>query len=183
MIAVCGELSGGGTGGVSAAAVATRAAGAGATVQVIGVVADDPDGDRRLLQFAAAGVGHVAVLRGPARSLEAADVDLALRYLADLRVVVTVGLGAAVVEAAVERAAWAGASVITVQRPGSGQGVEGRAFPDGAIALEAPLSDPDGTFAGLVAALAARLDEGATPADAWTKTTRELAVDPVAHRG
>lgn len=142
------------------------------------MVPDDPDGDRRLLELAAAGVGHAAVLRGPARSLEAADVDLALRYLADVRVVVTVGVTQAVLASAAERATWAGATLVAIGGRGSDGEVGSLELPEGAIVLEAPAGDPEGTFAGFVGSLAARLDAGATPADAWAATTRELAVDP-----
>jgi hypothetical protein len=119
------------------------------------------------------------MLRGPARALEGADVDLALRYLSDVRVVVTVGLVPAAVAAAAERASWAGAPLIVIRDAGTGADAEAGELPDGAIVLEAPASDPEGTFAGLIGAFAARLDEGATPADAWAATTRALAVDPV----
>lgn len=160
-------------------AVALRAAGAGAPVQVVGVVPDNADGDRRLVEIAASGVAHAAVLRGPARPLDAADVDLALRYLADVRVVVTVSLDDPVVVSAAERATWAGASLVAIGGRGSQGDGQAPPLPEDAIVLEAPASDPDGTFAGFVGTLAARLDAGATPADAWAATTRELAVDPV----
>jgi hypothetical protein len=39
-----------------------------------------------------------------------------------------------------------------------------------------------GTFAGLVAALAVRLDAGEDPAAAWKSTADALAVDKVAER-
>ena len=48
------------------AAIASTAATAGAAVQVIGKVGEDPDGDAVLLALARAGVGHVATLRDPA---------------------------------------------------------------------------------------------------------------------
>lgn len=179
MIVVCGSLGGRVTRGASATAIAGRAAAHGGAVQAVGVVPDDPDGDRRLLELAVAGVGHAAVLRGPARTLDAADVDLALRYLSDVRVVVTVGLTTAAVAAAAERANWAGAPLIAIRDAGTGRDAEPGGLPDGAIVLEAPASDPVGTFAGFVGAFAARMDEGATPADAWAATTRALAVDPV----
>lgn len=179
MIVVCGTLGGRVTRGASAVAIAGRAAEHGATVQAVGVVPDDPDGDRQLLDLAAARVGHAAALRGPARSLDAADVDLALRYLSDVRVVVTVGLGPAAVAAAAERASWAGAPLVAIREPGQGKDTGPGELPDGAIVLEAPASDPDGTFAGFVGAFAARMDDGATPGDAWAATTRALAVDPV----
>jgi hypothetical protein len=179
VIVVCGEFGGRVTRGTSASAVAGRAAAAGSHIQAVGVVPDDSEGDRRLLELVAAGVGHVAVLRGPARTLEGADVDLALRYLSDVRVVVTVGLVPAAVAAAAERASWAGAPLIVIRDAETGADAEAGELPDGTIVLEAPASDPDGTFAGFVGAFAARMDEGTTPADAWAATTRTLAVDPV----
>jgi hypothetical protein len=47
------------------ATVALSAARAGATVEVVTRLGDDPHGDAVLLNFAAAGVGHVATLRDP----------------------------------------------------------------------------------------------------------------------
>ena len=44
------------------AAAAPRAA-----VEIVGRVGDDPDGDALMIALARAGVGHVAVLRDPAR--------------------------------------------------------------------------------------------------------------------
>jgi hypothetical protein len=146
---------------------------------VVGIVPDDPEGDRVLLDLSAAGVSHAAVLRGPARSLESADVDLALRYLSDVRVVVSVGMEAAAVAAAADRASWAGAPLVVIGEGGQGADTGPAGFPDGAIVLEAAASDPDGTFAGFIGSLVARMDAGATPADAWAATTRALAVDPV----
>lgn len=64
-IALGGELGGGVAGTPALAAVA--AARSGATVQLVGKAGDDPPGDSVLLALAAAGVGHVAVLRDPSR--------------------------------------------------------------------------------------------------------------------
>ena len=50
-----------------ASATARAASAAGAQVQLVGRVGDDPPADAVLLELAAAGVGHVAVLRDPAR--------------------------------------------------------------------------------------------------------------------
>jgi hypothetical protein len=179
VIVVCGEFGRPSGRGTSALAVAARAAAVGAAVQAVGVVPDDPEGDRALMELSAAGVGHVAVLRGPGRALEGADVDLALRYLADVRVVVGIGLDGGAAAAAAERAGWAGATLIVVRRAGLAADAPGGEVAGGGIELEAPASDPDGTFAGFVGALAAGIDAGATPADAWTATTRSLAVDAV----
>ena len=50
------------------AAVAVRAARAGARVELVSRIGDDGDGDAVLLALSRAGVGHVAVLRDAARS-------------------------------------------------------------------------------------------------------------------
>ncbi len=179
MIAVCGELEAASQRGVSAAAAAVRAAAAGAGAQVIGVMGEGEAGDARLLELAAAGVGHAAVLRGPPREIEAEDLDLALRYLPDVKVIVVVALPAAVVAAASAHAAWSGAALIVVEPGDPSRDGGAPDLAEGSIVLSAPNRDPDGTFAGFVGTLAAHLDSGATPADAWAATTRELAVDPV----
>lgn len=177
MIVVIGKIVDGPRRMSPAAAVAVGAATAGAVVQLVGVVPDDPDGDRRLVELAAAGVGHAAVLRGSTRDLEPADVDLALGYLPEIRVVVTVGLSRGTVQAAGERAAWAGSALIVIDSEEAGDGGPATGLPPEAIVLGSPPADPDGTFAGFVAALAARIDAGATTSDAWAATTRALAVD------
>jgi len=147
---------------------------AGARVEVVGVVAEGPDGDFALVELARERLGHAAVLRSAASSLEAADLALALRYLPDLRVVVLLGVGDALVPAAVEGAAFAGAMVLVV--------TESEAVPPGlpadAIVIRAPGSDAAGTFASFVGQLAARLDAGANAADAWADTTAALAIEP-----
>jgi hypothetical protein len=178
VIVICGDLRRAAP-GVSPAAVAARAASAGAVVQLVGVVPDDDDGDRQLLELATANVGHAAVLRGPARDLEPADVDLALRYLPDVRVIVTVDVAPAGVAVASERAGWSGAALVVIRSVRDQGPATSPELPDSAVVMEAPASDPDGTFAGFVGTFAARLDAGATSTDAWAATTRELAVDPV----
>ena len=50
-----------------AAAIALAAVKAGARVELMGRIGDDPDGDVLLLALAGAGVGHVALLRDAAR--------------------------------------------------------------------------------------------------------------------
>lgn len=50
-----------------ASTIARTAAAAGATVQLIGKVGDDPSGDAVLLDLARAGVGHAALLRDPGK--------------------------------------------------------------------------------------------------------------------
>jgi hypothetical protein len=94
-------------------------------------------------------------VRAPA--LEAADVDLGLRYLTDFAVVVVADPADAATAAIVGGAAsWAEARMIVVVRGGN--------VPDGlpadVVVLDAPDADPDGAFAGLVGGLAASLDGG-----------------------
>jgi hypothetical protein len=164
---------------MGAAEIARRVVVAGAGAQLVGVVTDEAEGDAWLLELAAQGIGHAAVLREPARELEAADLDLALRYLPEVRIVVVVEMPAPIVAAAADQIQWSGAALIVVGRAASDSEISPPNLPDGAIVLESPATDPDGTFAGFVGVLAARLDAGATAADAWAATTSELAVDPV----
>ena len=95
--------------------------------------------------------------------LEAADLELALRYLPDYRVVVLAqSLDEPALAAAREAARWAGAQVIEVTAPGQ----EGTALDDATV-LEAPAEDAEGAFASLVGRYAAALDAGTPPADAF----------------
>ena len=155
------------------APVGRAAVAAGATVEVVGVVAEGAEGDRELVGLAREHLGHAAVLRSAARSLEPADLGLALRYLPDLRVLVLLGVAEALLPAAVDGAAFAGATVLVV--------TAGEAIPDGlpaeAIVIKAPSDDGAGTFAGHIGSLAARLDAGAPVAAAWAETTDALAVE------
>jgi hypothetical protein len=194
---------GGGAGG-TVARIAVTAAVAGRAVQLVGKVGDDPEGDALLLALAEAGVGHVALLRDPARrtpvvvaesagadegaptgdaadladddaldepapptieppdpaarpTLEPADVELALRYLSDYRVIVVAEPGRAdLVEVAAAAAGYGEAALIVLVAPGS----DG---PAGATVIEAPASDPDGTFGTLVGTLAADFDADTLP--------------------
>jgi hypothetical protein len=106
-----------------------------------------------------------AVAPAPGPALEAADVDLGLRYLTDFGVVVLAEpAGAEVVGIVAEAARWSEARLVLVV--GAGESV-----PDGvpaeAVVFEAPESDPDGIFAALVGGFAAALDDGAQPGDAF----------------
>ena len=192
--------------GLPVAIAAAAAAAAGGSVQLIGKVGEGAAGDAVLLALAAAGIGHVAVLRDaegipmaaveapaelsdapideiaglhgssadldenePTRNaggpiLDAADLELALRYLPDYRVVVIAqALDAAAVTAVVEAARWAGAALV-VATPSAGETPD---LPDDATVLEAPTDDAEGAFATLVGRYAAALDGGAQPAEAF----------------
>ena len=105
-------------------------------------------------------------------SLDAADVELALRYLPDHRaIVVAEPQPASVVSVVGEAASYAGSALVLVVAPG----FAGPA-PDGALVVESPASDPDGAFAGILGELAASLDGGVSPSDAFrTLRSRVLA--------
>ncbi|MEO8625147.1 MAG: hypothetical protein ABI452_00455, partial [Candidatus Limnocylindrales bacterium] len=81
---------GGLTGTAGRVALAARAA--GAQVAIVGLVADDAAGDATVTELGRAGIGHAALLRQPGggevRALERADIELALRYVPECRVLV-----------------------------------------------------------------------------------------------
>lgn len=98
-------------------------------------------------------------------TLEAADIDLALRYLTEFAVLVLADPAASdVVRVVATAAGWADSRLIVVVPAGE-------AVPEGlpadVIAFEAPDADPDGVFASMVGSFAAALDDGADPAEAF----------------
>jgi hypothetical protein len=96
--------------------------------------------------------------------LEPADVSLGLRYLREFDVLVVVEpIAEGGAAAAVEAAAFAGATLVVVAPPGL---PVPEAY-DAATVIEAPADDPDGAFARLVGAYAAALDRGVAPGDAF----------------
>jgi hypothetical protein len=197
-----------------ASRVALAAARAGRTVQLVGKTGDDPTADGVVLDLAHGGVGHVALLRDPARAtpletppldvdgdgaaeagavfaaedaddadepadvvepapgretsgpaLEAADVDLGLRYLTEFAVVVVAEpVGSETVAIVADAARWGEARMILVVDTGE-------PVPDGlpadVVVFEAPQTDPDGVFAAMVGTFAAALDAGTDPAEAF----------------
>ncbi|HUQ44612.1 MAG TPA: hypothetical protein VM451_09430 [Candidatus Limnocylindria bacterium] len=159
--------------------IARRAAATGATggprVEVLGVVPGDAAWDRVTLGLAAAGVGHATVVRSSRGAMEPADLDLALHYLPDIRAIVLVHPPASLVSTALAAASWSGAPLVLIGPPEASL-PEADPAP---IILEPPSDDPDGTFAGFVAALAVRLEAGDDPAKAWKATIGSLAVDRV----
>jgi hypothetical protein len=176
-VIVVGILASGGSSG-AAVAIAGRAAATGARTEIVGVAPVGPVGDRQLAALAGAGVGHATVVRSGAAGIEPADLDLALRYLPDVRVVALVGAPAPLVETALAASSWSAAALILV----GPLDAEAAALVDSAqpapIVLAPPAHDPDEAFAGVVAALAARLDAGEDPGDAWRSTLEALAIDP-----
>ena len=176
---VVGFLGAAGRDGELALEVARRAAATGARVEMVGVAASDATGDARLLQLAAADIGHATVVRSGADGIDAGDLDLALHYLPDIRAIVLVGPEPSLIAPAAAESGWSGAGLVVVSSRGAE--LDTSAAPR-AIVLEPPAGDRDGTFAGLVAALAVRLDDGQDPAAAWEATASALAVDRIAGR-
>jgi hypothetical protein len=179
VIVVSGNLGSNAGRGTSATGIAERVAALGAAVEIVGILGLDAVGDRALLALGAAGVGHAAVARSPAGSLEPADLDLALRYLPDIGAIVLVEPTGDLASTATAAAGWSGAGlIVVVAAEGAPQADEGGPdLGDRAILLAAPARDPDGSFAGFVAALAVRLAAGATAADAWRETATALGVE------
>jgi hypothetical protein len=178
--------------------IARRAAATGARTEVVGVAPIGTAGDRLLLQLVAAGVGHATVTRSigavaePAAgspgaaaagsaaqpAIEPADLELALHYLPDVRAIVLVEPPVTLLSTAAAAAGFAGATLIVVG-PVDHASLDALG-PPLAIVLDPPAHDPDGAFAGVVAALATRLDAGEDPTTAWAATLNTLAVEPMA---
>jgi hypothetical protein len=226
-----------GDGAILAAGMASRvalaAAAAGRVVQLVGKTGDDPIADGVVLDLAQGGVGHVALLRDPARAtrleppspaddveaddeiaadhghppghpadpvpttdraagpaLEAADVDLGLRYLTDFAVVVLAEPTDAETIAIVSEAARYGEATMVLV-VGAGAAVPDD-LPADAVVFEAPDADREGAFATLVGRFAAALDDGTTPAEAfrasvtadgWTEALEDETLEAEAEAG
>jgi hypothetical protein len=196
--------------------IARAASRAGAAVELVGKVGDDPDGDTALLALAQGGIGHTAVLRDAAHRtprapeapgdlddlapagaalaadsddgapaldagvpqqlpLDEADLQLALRYLVDYRVVVVAEpLSEAAGRVVAEAVAFASARPVVVVEPGAAP----PAALAGAIVLEGPETD-EGPFADLVGRLAAALDRGEAPTGALDDAISAIGWQPV----
>lgn len=206
-----GELIPGGM----ATDVARALARAGCAVELAGAIGDDPEGDRVVVELGRAGIGHAAVLRDPAARtpavgpsaqplaagqtramprLEAADVELALSYLAECRVlVVAEPLDPDALAAALRAADYHTASVVVVADAGV---VDPEELGDRVTLLERPASvappdaddapsagvgdglEPEPAFAGFVADYALRLDRGDQPARAFAAALGDSAWEP-----
>jgi hypothetical protein len=132
---------------------------------------DEPDTD------VTSSAAHRADRPTSGLSLDAADIELALRYLPDYRVLVVAdALAEPSQRVAVAAAGWNGAALIVVVAAGADQSTP----PDGATVLEAPSADPDDAFAGVVGAYAAALDRGEEPAEAFATASSSEGVSAVA---
>src|SRR5512132_3042976 len=105
--------------GLFAEPVAGRIARREGQVEVVSVVPDGPAGDQTLARLAEAGIRHAATLRSSAATLDTADLELALRYLPDVRVIVLASDEVALRAAAVRAGTWSGAALITLRADGS----------------------------------------------------------------
>ena len=97
-------------------------------------------------------------------SLDAADVDLALRYLPEYRVIVVAErLGPEALQVVADASRWSGASLVVVGRANDLAGL-----PEEATVFAPPDDgDPDGAFATMVGTYAAGLDRGDEPRTAF----------------
>ena len=201
------------TGGPALAAglvanVAVVAAQAGAAVQIVGRVGEDPLGEAVLLDLAGRGVGHVAVLRDAGRPTPwetADDADEAPSTVGDddgtapPRATDPGGptIDAADIELALsylpdysvlvvaERLAPEARAVVASAAGWNGSSVvvvggpdDLAGLPDEATAFEPPDGDPDGAFAAMVGTYAAGLDRGEDPRSAFAAATAAVGSNP-----
>lgn len=153
------------------AAIAAAASAGGASVQLVGRLGDDVAADAVLQDLVRHGVGHVAILRDAAHAtpvepfgdaasevrptLEAADVELALRYLTEFAVLVLLETDPAIVRIAAEAADWARAALLIVRM--TPEAAARTALP-GSTVMEPEVGEMPGAFAIRVATAAMALD-------------------------
>jgi sugar/nucleoside kinase (ribokinase family) len=195
-----GQLAPGGL----AVELALAAARAGVAVELVGAIGDDPEGDRIVVELGRAGVGHAALLRDPATRtpmvgqspgdrplprLEAADVELGMRYLPECRVlIIGAELDPEALRMALEAAEFHAAAVVMVAAAGL---VDAESLGPEVTLLERPATEDadavedavvvaadDAEFAGFVAEYAIRLDRGESPASAFSAALGDSAWEP-----
>jgi sugar/nucleoside kinase (ribokinase family) len=179
-----------------AARIAVTAAGAGAAVQLVGKVGEDPAGEEVLLDLARRGVRHVAVLRDPVRltplasgddaidaeAIHADDTaggrsevsDMSTLDAADVQLALSYLPEYATIVVAEPIAADGLRVVVDAARWAGaaivlvGEPAEGTDLPENATVFAAPADgDPDEAFAAMVGAYAAALDRGDDPKAAF----------------
>ena len=107
--------------------------------------------------------------------IDAADLELALRYLPDYRVIVAApGLDPGAMATVVAAAGWAGARLVIVDDGA----VSGEALPEDATVLAQPPA-PDAAFAAVVARYAVELDRGSEPGAAFATASAAVGWQPV----
>jgi hypothetical protein len=109
-------------------------------------------------------------------ALEAADVELALRFLPEASVIVLADPSAeSTVEAGIQGAAFSAARLIVLVPTGGAS----PSVPPETTVLEAP-QDDDGSFGRLVGTFAGALDAGLDPAAAFSEAVTTSGWEPVA---
>ena len=195
-----GDLAPGGL----AVELALAAARSGADVELVGAIGDDPEGDRIVVELGRGGVGHSALMRDPATRtplisqprdarplprLEAADVELGLRYMHECRVlVISAELDREALAAAQEAADFHSAMVVMVADAGT---VDPELLGEAVTLLERPAAEDDeaaedvgavaaddASFGAFVAEYVVRLDRGEAPAQAFAAALGDSAWEP-----
>jgi hypothetical protein len=153
-----------------AADVALAAAAAGARVEIVGSIADSAEGDAAVVELGRAGIGHAALLRelpGSRVNLDAADIELALRYLTECQVlVVAEPLAADAMQVVIDAAGYHRAALVVIAADDAAVPLAGA----DATVLAAPDTGEDAqgdAFARMIATYAAALDGGRPQLDAW----------------
>jgi sugar/nucleoside kinase (ribokinase family) len=104
-------------------------------------------------------------------ALEPEDVQLALRYLPDIRaIVVAEPVPDAVLDVVKDAASYLAAPVVVVADPATS--------PEADVVLAAPPSDPDGAFAEVLGQVGAALDRGVSAEDAFREVSSRLGLAP-----
>ncbi|MEP7361033.1 MAG: hypothetical protein ABI744_05570 [Chloroflexota bacterium] len=165
----------------TAGRVAVHARAAGAQVAIVGLVTDDDAGDATVTELGRADVGHAALLRQPGggelRALDRADIELALSYVPECRVLVAAEpLDDDALAATTEAAAYHGAALICITGAGAPPPT---ALPETATVLEEP-DEAATAFAELVGRYAAALATGTQAQEAWKSAVDKSGWEPAA---
>jgi hypothetical protein len=143
----------------------------------------DPLEVARLLEEGAAtadgGARTTRVRAAAVPTMDAADIELGLRYLVDFgTLVVTEPIDDASANVIADAAAYAGAHIVALVVPG--------ATPPGSLGpatvLEMPADDADGSFSRLVATFAVAVDAGDSPEEAFRAAVTTVGWEPAPAR-
>ena len=104
-------------------------------------------------------------------TLEPEDIQLALRYLPEMRaIVVAEPMPEPVLKAVADAASFVAAPLVVVADPSTSPAAD--------VVLAAPPSDPDGAFADLLGQVSAALDRGVSVDEAFREASARLGVTP-----
>ncbi|MEY3683876.1 MAG: pfkB family carbohydrate kinase [Chloroflexota bacterium] len=181
MIVVIGTLSARTEGsayglGGYAASVALAAAAAGEPVEMVSKIGADAAGEAVITKLAAAGIGHVALIRDGALStaldgaesllMDAADLQLALRYLTNFDSVLLVDpMDDSVVATVMDACTYVGARLVVTKLVGSspaGVPAGGPGLAPPPLEVERPADNPGAVTELLVALLLPDRESSAT---------------------